>query len=152
MGYGVVRPSLGSAMIRVQVLGAVHFVFGVVYSIGIVAIPLESSGYFLFLWFAHDLYLIEWVGQIGSLFMDVASCAQRPPSGNFPDRLYDVRAKSSSRQLFWHLTKPLDRGYRWTIWSLNATIADLAARRQSYKKLSARVCLVLNPFLEASSI
>lgn len=29
MGYGVVRPSLGSVMIRVRILAVVHFIFGV---------------------------------------------------------------------------------------------------------------------------
>jgi hypothetical protein len=28
MGYGVVRPSLGSTMLRVRILAIVHFIFG----------------------------------------------------------------------------------------------------------------------------
>lgn len=48
MGYGVVRPSLGSVMLRARLLAIVHFVFGVMYSVGIVTIPLESAGVFIF--------------------------------------------------------------------------------------------------------
>lgn len=48
MGYGIVRPSLGAVMLRVQILAVVHFAFGVLYSIGTVTIPLESAGMFLF--------------------------------------------------------------------------------------------------------
>jgi hypothetical protein len=33
MGYGVVRPSIGSVMRRVQILTAVHFLCGVLYSV-----------------------------------------------------------------------------------------------------------------------
>jgi hypothetical protein len=36
MGLSVVRPSIGPVMRRVQLLTAVHFVCGVLYSIGIV--------------------------------------------------------------------------------------------------------------------
>lgn len=36
MGYGICRPSLGPVMVRVRILAAVHFVFGVIYSIGTV--------------------------------------------------------------------------------------------------------------------
>jgi hypothetical protein len=48
MGWGVVRPSLGSVMLRVRILAGFHFAFGVLYSIGTVTIPLESAGMFLF--------------------------------------------------------------------------------------------------------
>ena len=47
MGYGICRPSLGPVMIRVRILAAVHFVFGIIYSVGTVTIPLEEAGYFL---------------------------------------------------------------------------------------------------------
>ncbi|WFD33572.1 hypothetical protein MCUN1_000385 [Malassezia cuniculi] len=36
MGYGVVRPTIGSLMKRVVVLAVFHFIFGVLYSVGIV--------------------------------------------------------------------------------------------------------------------
>lgn len=44
MGYGVVRPSIGPVMTRVRILTALHFVFGVLYSIGIVLIVIEAGG------------------------------------------------------------------------------------------------------------
>ena len=47
MGYGICRPSLGPAMIRVRILAAVHFIFGIIYSVGTVTIPLEEAGFFL---------------------------------------------------------------------------------------------------------
>lgn len=48
MGYGVVRPSIGPALNRVRILTAVHFVFGVLYSVGIVLILIESQGAWIF--------------------------------------------------------------------------------------------------------
>ncbi|EST08958.2 Transmembrane receptor, eukaryota [Kalmanozyma brasiliensis GHG001] len=44
MGYGVIRPSIGPVMTRVRLLTAVHFVFGVLYSVGIVLIQLDQGG------------------------------------------------------------------------------------------------------------
>lgn len=49
MGYGVVRPSIGPVMTRVRILTAVHFVCGVLYSVGIVLIVTESGGGWIFL-------------------------------------------------------------------------------------------------------
>jgi len=44
MGYGVVKPSLGRAMIYVRILAAAHFVFGVIYAIASMAVTPESVG------------------------------------------------------------------------------------------------------------
>ncbi|KAI3627607.1 hypothetical protein CBS14141_001608 [Malassezia furfur] len=44
MGYGVVRPTIGSVIRKVQLLTGLHFVFGVLYSVGIVLILLEMGG------------------------------------------------------------------------------------------------------------
>lgn len=45
MGYGVIRPSIEKKMMtRVKMLTAAHFVFGVVYSIGMVLIQLDQGG------------------------------------------------------------------------------------------------------------
>lgn len=85
MGYGVVRPSLGQVMLKARLLALVHFVFGVLYSLGTVAIPLESAGFFVFFFV-------------------------------FP------------------LSFTLTAFLMWILWSLNSTIADLSARRQTYKK------------------
>lgn len=43
MGYSVVRPSLGPAMIRARMLAIAHFVFGVIYSITSMAISAETA-------------------------------------------------------------------------------------------------------------
>lgn len=48
MGYGVIRPSIGALMTRVRLLTAVHFVFGVLYSVGIVLIQLDQGGAWIF--------------------------------------------------------------------------------------------------------
>ncbi|KAK4057820.1 hypothetical protein OIO90_001039 [Microbotryomycetes sp. JL221] len=47
MGYGVVRPTLGSTMLRIRTLAVIHFVFGLLYSLGTVMIPLDSEGFFI---------------------------------------------------------------------------------------------------------
>lgn len=43
MGYSVVRPSLGPAMLRARILAIAHFVFGVIYSITSMAISAETA-------------------------------------------------------------------------------------------------------------
>lgn len=43
LGYGVVRPSLGPVMRRVQVLAVVHFLCGVLYTVGVIMLITESS-------------------------------------------------------------------------------------------------------------
>lgn len=44
MGYGVVKPSLGRAMIYVRILAIAHFIFAVVYSIASLSITPDSAG------------------------------------------------------------------------------------------------------------
>ncbi|WFC93983.1 hypothetical protein MBRA1_000610 [Malassezia brasiliensis] len=44
MGYGVVRPTIGSVIRKVQLLTGLHFIFGVLYSVGIILILLEMGG------------------------------------------------------------------------------------------------------------
>ncbi|KAJ5107087.1 hypothetical protein N7456_003762 [Penicillium angulare] len=44
MGYGVVKPSLGRAMIYVRILAIAHFVFAVVYSVASLTITPDSAG------------------------------------------------------------------------------------------------------------
>lgn len=44
MGYGVVRPTIGRAIIKVYILTAFHFVFGVMYSVGLILVLLEDAG------------------------------------------------------------------------------------------------------------
>ncbi|KAH8923755.1 hypothetical protein BT69DRAFT_1262125 [Atractiella rhizophila] len=85
MGYGIVRPSLGSVMTKVRILAGVHFFFGIMFSIGTDVVPLEEASYFILIFI-------------------------------FP------------------LAFSLTAFMMWIMYSLNATIADLAARRQTYKK------------------
>ncbi|GAA5986577.1 hypothetical protein JCM10908_003807 [Rhodotorula pacifica] len=47
MGLSVVRPTLGSVTGRVKLLAMFHFVFGFLYSLGSVTIPIESSTFFV---------------------------------------------------------------------------------------------------------
>lgn len=50
MGYGVIRPSLSKGILRkVQALTLVHFIFGLLYSIGTVLIIIESGGAWIFM-------------------------------------------------------------------------------------------------------
>jgi len=44
MGYGVVKPSLGKAMILVRYLAIAHFVFGVIYAVASLSVTPESAG------------------------------------------------------------------------------------------------------------
>ncbi|CAM0141076.1 unnamed protein product [Umbelopsis sp. WA50703] len=47
MGYGVVRPSLGSTMKKCVILAATHFFFGVLYVLGTMLMQPEDHGFFL---------------------------------------------------------------------------------------------------------
>lgn len=44
MGYGVVKPTLGRTMVYVRVLAALHFIFGLIYSITFLLVPPEETG------------------------------------------------------------------------------------------------------------
>ncbi|SCV70962.1 BQ2448_3724 [Microbotryum intermedium] len=44
MGYSIVRPSLGSTMMRVRLLAMIHFVFGSLYSIGTASFLFDNPG------------------------------------------------------------------------------------------------------------
>lgn len=48
MGYGVVRPTIGSLMKRAAALAVMHFVFGVLYSVGIVLYIMEVGSTWTF--------------------------------------------------------------------------------------------------------
>ncbi|GAA6062570.1 hypothetical protein JCM10212_004883 [Sporobolomyces blumeae] len=47
MGLSIMRPTLGSVLGRVRLLAICHLVFGVLYALGTVAIPVESTGFFV---------------------------------------------------------------------------------------------------------
>ncbi|KAJ3530094.1 hypothetical protein NMY22_g8718 [Coprinellus aureogranulatus] len=55
LGLGVVRESLGRTMIKCQVLAVCHFIFGVIYAIGIVELELESTSGLVLLLFIIPL-------------------------------------------------------------------------------------------------
>ncbi|WFD42268.1 hypothetical protein MPSI1_000909 [Malassezia psittaci] len=44
MGYGVVRPTIGSVLRKVQILTVLHFLFGCLYSVGIILILIDMEG------------------------------------------------------------------------------------------------------------
>ncbi|TBU49906.1 lung seven transmembrane receptor-domain-containing protein [Dichomitus squalens] len=85
LGLSVVKESLGRVMLRCQILAGAHFIFGVLYAVGIVELELESSSAFVLLLFVIPLALT------------------------------------------------LSGFLLWIIYSLNATIAQLASRKQHYK-------------------
>jgi len=48
LGYSIVKDSLGSMMLRVRLLAIAHFIFGVVYAIGMAIFPFETAGLWIF--------------------------------------------------------------------------------------------------------
>ncbi|GAA5892607.1 uncharacterized protein JCM6883_007412 [Sporobolomyces salmoneus] len=85
MGLSIVRPSLGGALARVRLLGLCHLVFGILYSLGSSAIPVDSAAFFI-------------------IFFVIP------------------------------LAFTLTAFLTWIMYSLTTTIADLGARRQTYKR------------------
>jgi hypothetical protein len=55
LGLSIVRESLGRTMIRCQILAGAHFVFGVLYAVGIVELELESTSALVLLLFVIPL-------------------------------------------------------------------------------------------------
>ncbi|THH33161.1 hypothetical protein EUX98_g1064 [Antrodiella citrinella] len=85
LGLSVVRESLGRTMLRCQILAGLHFVFGVLYAVGIVELEFESTSAFVLL-----LFVIPLAFTLSGFLL-------------------------------------------WILYSLNATISQLAARKQRYK-------------------
>ncbi|KAI0669739.1 lung seven transmembrane receptor-domain-containing protein [Trametes maxima] len=85
LGLSVVKESLGKMMLKCQLLAGAHFIFGVLYAVGIVELELESASAFILL-----LFVIPLAFTLSGFLL-------------------------------------------WIIYSLNATIAQLAARKQRYK-------------------
>ncbi|KAI0782376.1 lung seven transmembrane receptor-domain-containing protein [Irpex lacteus] len=85
LGLSVVRESLGRTMIRCQLLAVAHFIFGVLYAVGIVELEMESTSAFVLL-----LFVIPLAFTLSGFLL-------------------------------------------WILYSLNATIVQLAARKQRYK-------------------
>ncbi|KAF7347665.1 Integral membrane protein [Mycena venus] len=85
LGLSVVRESLGRTMLRCQILAGAHFIFGILYAVGIVELELESTSALVLLMFVIPLAFT------------------------------------------------LSGFLLWILYSLNATIAQLRARKQRYK-------------------
>jgi len=96
LGLSVVRESLGRTMLKCKALTALHFLFGILYGIGIVELTLESTSGLVLL-----LFIIPLAFTLSGFLL-------------------------------------------WIMYSLNATIAHLRARKQRYKlKMFQRLHLVL---------
>ncbi|KAJ6504420.1 lung seven transmembrane receptor-domain-containing protein [Mycena vulgaris] len=85
LGLSVVRESLGRTMLKCQILAGGHFIFGILYAVGIVELELESTSALVLLMFVIPLAFT------------------------------------------------LSGFLLWILYSLNATIAQLRARKQRYK-------------------
>ncbi|KAG0147286.1 hypothetical protein CROQUDRAFT_670677 [Cronartium quercuum f. sp. fusiforme G11] len=48
LGYSIVKDSLGPLMLRIRLLAVAHFIFGVVYAVGMSVFPFESAGLWIF--------------------------------------------------------------------------------------------------------
>ncbi|KAG5654686.1 hypothetical protein H0H81_007442 [Sphagnurus paluster] len=96
LGLSVVRESLGKTMLKCQVLAGAHFVFGILYAVGIVELELESTSALVLLTFVIPLAFT------------------------------------------------LSGFLLWIMYALNATIAQLRARKQKYKlKMFERLYYIL---------
>ncbi|KAL4241630.1 LU7TM family protein [Abortiporus biennis] len=112
LGLSVVRESLGKTMIKCQALAVAHFIFGVLYAIGIVELELESTSALVLLMFVIPLAFT------------------------------------------------LSGFLLWILYSLNATIVQLASRKQHYKlsmftwlyRLLLMTVLVIALFFVVSSL
>jgi len=85
LGLSVVKESLGRTMIKCQVLAVAHFIFGILYAVGIVELELESTSALVLL-----IFVIPLAFTLSGFLL-------------------------------------------WIMYSLNATIAQLRARKQRYK-------------------
>ncbi|KAK7465358.1 hypothetical protein VKT23_005337 [Stygiomarasmius scandens] len=85
LGLSVVKESLGRTMLKCQILAGAHFIFGILYAIGIVELELESTSALILL-----LFVIPLAFTLSGFLL-------------------------------------------WIMYSLNATIAQLRARKQRYK-------------------
>ncbi|KAJ7040415.1 lung seven transmembrane receptor-domain-containing protein [Mycena alexandri] len=85
LGLSVVRESLGRTMLRCQILAGGHFIFGILYAVGIVELELESTSALVLL-----IFVIPLAFTLSGFLL-------------------------------------------WILYSLNATIAQLRARKQRYK-------------------
>ncbi|VDB85278.1 unnamed protein product [Peniophora sp. CBMAI 1063] len=112
LGLSVIREDLGSTMRKCQILAGFHFVFGVLYAVGIVELEFESTSALVLL-----LFVIPLAFTLSGFLM-------------------------------------------WTLYSLNATITQLKARKQHFKLrmfqrlqwILAFVVIVITIFFFVSSL
>ncbi|KAF8203093.1 protein PTM1, partial [Pholiota molesta] len=96
LGLSVVRESLGRTMLKCQALAVAHFIFGILYAIGIVELQLESTSALILL-----IFIIPLAFTLSGFLL-------------------------------------------WIMYSLNATIAHLRARKQRFKlKMFERLYYIL---------
>ncbi|KAJ7897061.1 lung seven transmembrane receptor-domain-containing protein [Mycena olivaceomarginata] len=131
LGLSVVRESLGRTMLKCQILAGAHFIFGILYAVGIVELELESTS---------ALVLLSVVRE--SLGRTMLKCQILAGAHFIFGILYavgivELELESTSALVLLMFVIPLAftlSGFLlWILYSLNATIAQLRARKQRYK-------------------
>ncbi|KIJ66304.1 hypothetical protein HYDPIDRAFT_87001 [Hydnomerulius pinastri MD-312] len=95
LGLSVVRESLGKTMLKCQLLTGAHFVFGVLYAVGIVELELESTSALILLMFVIPLaftlsgFLMWILYSLNGTMMQLTIRKQRYKLGMFK-RLYYI--------------------------------------------------------------
>ncbi|GAA6035781.1 hypothetical protein JCM8097_005697 [Rhodosporidiobolus ruineniae] len=99
MGLSVVRPNLGTVLAKVRLLAVCHFVFGLLYSLGTYAIPLEAAGLFVFFFvlplaFSLSAFLLWIMYSLSSTISDLTARRQLHKKTMFV-RLYYILLTAS---------------------------------------------------------
>ncbi|GAA5957944.1 hypothetical protein JCM10213_002267 [Rhodosporidiobolus nylandii] len=107
MGLSVVRPNLGGVLAKVKLLAGCHFVFGVLYSLGTVSIPLEAAGLFVFFFvlplaFSLTAFLLWIIYSLSSTISELGSRRQTHKKTMFV-RLYYILLTASALILLFFL-------------------------------------------------
>ncbi|GAA6007489.1 hypothetical protein JCM10207_006361 [Rhodosporidiobolus poonsookiae] len=111
MGLSVVRPNLGGVLPKVRLLGMCHFVFGLLYSLGTVTIPLEAAGLFVFFFvlplaFSLTAFLCWIMYSLNSTISELSARRQVYKKTMFT-RLYYILLAASSLILLFFLASSL---------------------------------------------
>ncbi|GAA5871360.1 hypothetical protein JCM8547_002645 [Rhodosporidiobolus lusitaniae] len=108
MGLSIVRPHLGTVLAKVRMLALLHFAFGLLYSLGTVAIPLEAAGFFV-LFFVLPLALtltsfLLWIMySLSSIIADLGTRRQAFKKRMFT-RLYYILLVASALMLLFFIS------------------------------------------------
>ncbi|KAG6914637.1 hypothetical protein DXG01_016198 [Tephrocybe rancida] len=95
LGLSVVRESLGRIMLRCQILAGAHFLFGILYAVGIVELELESTSALVLLLFVIPLaftlsgFLLWIMYSLNATIAQLRSRKQKYKLGMF-ERLYYI--------------------------------------------------------------